>query len=341
MDLVEKAVALDPNDPRTQSTFGFMCAHLRDFDRAERHFDLARSMNPNDATVQILYAYLQSARSRPERGLAAVEIACRLNPRHPPWYNSVRARLLFQLGNYGGAAALLASRMWDEPARHLRDLGWRVAACAHAGRLEEAAHWGESSCERLLPIGKGIRGQAPPPLWTGSSGSRFSSRRLTGNTSAPGCVWPVCRLSVTFNGLRAGQRIRCTAIGRTAGIRRHRDLATSRRESREMAQPRPTAPRCRCPLSGNSEIASSDQDAAQSSHPPSAPKRPLRDPQPTYPLREVMAALRRMSVVVRPLPSSKCGRRWCQRRGRGCAIAGSPGTTGHHHRHSIFPIDRL
>jgi adenylate cyclase len=143
LELAEKALALDPNDPRIQSTVGFMCAHIREFDRAERHFDLARSMNPNDAVGQILYAYLQGARGKPERGLAAVEIACRVNPRHPPWYNSVRARLLFQLGNYGGAAALLETRMWDEPARHLRDRGWRAAACAHAGRLDEAARCGE------------------------------------------------------------------------------------------------------------------------------------------------------------------------------------------------------
>jgi tetratricopeptide (TPR) repeat protein len=120
-----------------------MCAYVRDFDQAERHFDLARAMNPNDAVVHILYASLMTMRGKPERGLAAVEIACRLNPRHPPWYNSSRARLLFQLGSYGEAAALLEGRMWGEAARDLRDLGWRVAACAHAGRLDEAARLGE------------------------------------------------------------------------------------------------------------------------------------------------------------------------------------------------------
>ena len=71
LDFAEKALALDPDDPRVQSTYGLMLAYLRDFDRAERHFDLARSMNPNDAIVQILYAYLLSARGRAERGLAA------------------------------------------------------------------------------------------------------------------------------------------------------------------------------------------------------------------------------------------------------------------------------
>ena len=33
--------------------------------------------------------------------------------------------------------------MWDEPARYLRDQGWRVAAYAHVGRQDEAVRLGE------------------------------------------------------------------------------------------------------------------------------------------------------------------------------------------------------
>jgi hypothetical protein len=90
--------------------------------------------------------------------MAAVEIACRLNPRHPPWYNVYRARLLFQLGNYSEAAALLENRMWDVPARHLRDLGWRVAAYAYDGRLGEAAHWGEELVREIASHWQGDPG---------------------------------------------------------------------------------------------------------------------------------------------------------------------------------------
>jgi TolB-like protein len=142
LELVEKALALDPNDARVQSAFAWMRAYAADFDRAEQHFDLARSMNPNDAAIHILYAALQSMRGKPERGLPAVEIACRLNPRHPPWYNAARARLLFQLCDYRRAADLLEKPMWDDHARHLRELGWRVAACAYDGRLDQASRWG-------------------------------------------------------------------------------------------------------------------------------------------------------------------------------------------------------
>ena len=55
----EQALALDPNDPRVHSTLGYMSLMWRDFDRAERHLDLARAMNPNDPLIHIFWAWLQ------------------------------------------------------------------------------------------------------------------------------------------------------------------------------------------------------------------------------------------------------------------------------------------
>jgi adenylate cyclase len=86
---------------------------------------------------------MQIMRGRPERGIAAVEMAYRLNPRHPLWYNSFLARLRFQLGQYAEAAILLEKPMWDAPARHLRDMGWRLAAYGYLGREQEAARCGD------------------------------------------------------------------------------------------------------------------------------------------------------------------------------------------------------
>jgi tetratricopeptide (TPR) repeat protein len=153
--LAEEALALDPNDPRVHSTLGLMCVNVRDFERAERHLDLARAMNPNDAVVQILWARLQGIRGRPEYGIAAAETGCRLNPRHPPWYNSFIAQMHFQLGHYDETSRLLEKRMWNVPARHLHDLGWRVAAYGHQGRLTEASGLGE---ELIREIGSHWRG---------------------------------------------------------------------------------------------------------------------------------------------------------------------------------------
>jgi adenylate cyclase len=141
--LAERAVALDPNDPRTHSTLAHISAYARNFEGAERHIDLARAMNPNDATIQILWAWVQGMRGEPEPGVAAAGTAYRLNPRHPLWYDAILARLYFQLGHYAEAATLLDKWIYHSLARNLRNLGWRTAAYGHLGRLDEATRCGE------------------------------------------------------------------------------------------------------------------------------------------------------------------------------------------------------
>ena len=155
--LAEQAVALDPNDPRVQSTLGFMCVYLWDFDRAEHHLDLARGMNPNDAMIQMVWAWLQGCLGKPERGLPAAEISRRLNPHHPGWYNHFLARILFQLGRYGEAAALMKQRNFGAPLRDLRDVGWRAAALGHLGQIEEAQQCSEAFIRSI----KGLWGGDP------------------------------------------------------------------------------------------------------------------------------------------------------------------------------------
>ena len=159
--LAERALALDPNDPRVHCTLGMMCAFVRDIGRGERHFDLARTMNPNDASIQILWAWMQAVTGKPARGMTAAETAYRLNPRHPLWYDAFLARLHFQLGHYGEAATLLEKRIFDLPARHLRNMGWRVAAYAHQGRLDEAALGGEELVREIASHWRGDPGAGP------------------------------------------------------------------------------------------------------------------------------------------------------------------------------------
>jgi TolB-like protein/class 3 adenylate cyclase len=159
--LAERALALDPNDPRVHCTLGMMCAFVRNFERAERHLDLAREMNPNDAVIQIFWAWMEGVRGKPERGLAAAEMAYRLNPRHPVWYDMYLARLHFQLEHFGVAAALLEKRLWDIPARNLRDMGWRVSAYAHQGRLDEAALCGDELVREIASHWRGDPAAGP------------------------------------------------------------------------------------------------------------------------------------------------------------------------------------
>ena len=153
--LAEQALALDPNDPRVHSTLGYMCLIWRDFDRAEHHLDLARAMNPNDPTILMFWAWMQGCIGRPERALAAAEIAFKLNPRHPRWYNALLARILFQLGRYDEAALIFEKLTFDNPGRHPRDMAWRAAAYGHLGRIEEAQRCGELVIQSLSSLWRG------------------------------------------------------------------------------------------------------------------------------------------------------------------------------------------
>jgi adenylate cyclase len=156
----EQAFALDANDARVHSTLGYMCLMQRDFDRAERHMDLARAMNPNDPMIQMLWAWLQSCIGKPERGLPAAEIGFRLNPCHPGWYNYFLAHILFQLRREQEAADLL-ERLTYAPARHPRFMAWRAAACGHLGRIPEAERCAAIFLDGVRSFWRGDPGAGP------------------------------------------------------------------------------------------------------------------------------------------------------------------------------------
>jgi adenylate cyclase len=151
----EQALALDPNDARVHSTLGYMCLMWRNFESAERHMDLARAMNPNDPIIQMFWAWVQSCIGNPERSLPAAEIAFRLNPCRPGWYNYFFAHVLFQLGRYDEANARLEQLTFGTPARHPRYMAWRASACGHLGRIQEAQQCAEIFIEGVRSCWRG------------------------------------------------------------------------------------------------------------------------------------------------------------------------------------------
>jgi adenylate cyclase len=136
--LAEQALTVDPTEARVQATAGYVFLTWREFDRAERHLDLAQSMNPNDATIQIFWAWAQACWGNPAKGLAAAELARRLNPRYPHWYSFYRTRILFFLRRYEDVVGQLHYRMTGEPTLHPRDMLLLSAAFGSLGREELA-----------------------------------------------------------------------------------------------------------------------------------------------------------------------------------------------------------
>jgi tetratricopeptide (TPR) repeat protein len=136
--LAEQALVVDPTEPRVQSTAGYIFLTWREFDRAKRHFDLARSMNPNDATIQIFWSWAQACLGCAEKGLPAAELAFQLNPRHPRWYSFYRARVLFFLRRFEEVVAQLEYRLTEDATLHRRDLSLLAASFGLLGRADDA-----------------------------------------------------------------------------------------------------------------------------------------------------------------------------------------------------------
>jgi hypothetical protein len=133
----------------------------RDFDRAARHLDLARSMNPNDATILIVWAWAQACLGAPERGLPAAELAMRLNPRHPRFYRHYLSRILFLARRHEETAAILEPLTAETPIHHPRDVAWRAAACGHLGRTEEARRCAAGFLEGIRAVWRGDPAAGP------------------------------------------------------------------------------------------------------------------------------------------------------------------------------------
>lgn len=160
--LAEQALTVDPTEPRVQSTAGYVFLTWREFDRAERHLDLAQAMNPNDATIQIFWAWAQACLGNPAKGLAAAELARRLNPRHPHWYSYYQSRTLFFLRRYEDVVAQLRYRMTGEPTVHRRDMLLLSAAFGLLGRAEPAQQCARWFLESVGPVWRGDPNAGPP-----------------------------------------------------------------------------------------------------------------------------------------------------------------------------------
>ena len=97
-------------------------SRLRQFDRAERHMDLARAMNPNDPWIQILWAWVQGCIGQPEAACPRL--------RSPSGSTRVIQTLQFlsllaplSARPVSEAARPMEERNFNSPIRHLRQLG--------------------------------------------------------------------------------------------------------------------------------------------------------------------------------------------------------------------------
>jgi adenylate cyclase len=161
LEWAERALELDANDPRVQYSLGYMALIWHQFERAERHLDLARGMNPNDATIQITWGWMKACLGEAAHGLEGAEIAFRLNPRHTVWYNNTLSRIVFHLERFDEVDRLLRHKTTAAPDLHPRDMAWRASALGHLGRADEAWACAAAFVEAIRGRWRGEGGAGP------------------------------------------------------------------------------------------------------------------------------------------------------------------------------------
>jgi len=105
--MARRAVDIDANDSTAHSTLGYMLLYDHRWGEAERHYDTAIRLNPNNADAFADIAYFHVMNGKPQEAVLAVANAWRLNPRPPGWYYWIAGTAQVASGQYENAVTTL------------------------------------------------------------------------------------------------------------------------------------------------------------------------------------------------------------------------------------------
>ncbi len=133
--LATTAVELDDSDGRCHWLIAIIQRYRGDVHSAERHYQRAIALNPNDANVLVGTGRLLAYRGQFEEGIDRIRESMRLNPYHPQWYWVNLGSVLYEAGKYADAAEAFGRVTGPGYWVHCR-----LAGCyALLGRMKEAA----------------------------------------------------------------------------------------------------------------------------------------------------------------------------------------------------------
>jgi adenylate cyclase len=140
VELAEKAIALDSQDPYLHWSLGRSVARLRTpetLKRGIKALEQAIELDPNFADAYAFLTVLYAADGRAEDGLRSIETAMRLNPRYPFWYLFMRGMARYVVEDYESAIAdFEAAAERNSAALFVR--WWLAASYAQVGQIEDA-----------------------------------------------------------------------------------------------------------------------------------------------------------------------------------------------------------
>lgn len=100
VDLVRRAVAMDPSDYENQWSLGLALLAAEDYEGGLASYQKALALNPGDAALLADYGDALTAVGRPKEAVEAAQRAIKLNPLGPTWYHWVLAYGALMAGEY-------------------------------------------------------------------------------------------------------------------------------------------------------------------------------------------------------------------------------------------------
>jgi tetratricopeptide (TPR) repeat protein len=152
-----KAASLDDSDPLTHLSLSWSHLWRREFDAARKHLDIATRLNPNDTDRAVDRGTTLMYLGEPDAAIEIILDAMRLNPFHPDSYLVDLAEAYFAAHRYDDMLHV-AEQITDTSPIFT---AWRAAACAYAGRTEEARRLADRFVESVSAIWAGRPGAGP------------------------------------------------------------------------------------------------------------------------------------------------------------------------------------
>jgi TolB-like protein len=138
-DAAERAVGLDPTDPKAHAALGISLRYMGEIARTRSEFDTALVITPDAFDILALYAGWASSFGEAQRGAEMADLAVRLVPDFPDWSAKQFSNAYFMVGRYEDALEMLDRLSPDNDTLSTRTT--RAAALAAVSQNKEAGNW--------------------------------------------------------------------------------------------------------------------------------------------------------------------------------------------------------
>jgi len=149
VELTQKAISLDPKDPRHYALIGYLYALKRDYDKAIAEGEKAVALDPGGADDHAWLGTILNLADRPKEAIPLFEKAIRLNPFGPTWYFLNFGNCYQTMGQYQKAITQYKKALRLAPNNILAHLSL-AGAYSLLGRDEEA----QAEAEEVLRINR-------------------------------------------------------------------------------------------------------------------------------------------------------------------------------------------